>query len=283
MKLAHSLALTSLLAALLAACGSSSSSSSALPPPPPSSGVTSARAAATPMEGTATAPASDVPESSDILNTSCRAFVDSSTKAFGNPAKFWTNKHSFTVKFMNGNPQLHKIVLREAAGWTRVCNVNFVQVTSGDSDFHIGFYNDGHWSYVGKDCREIPEADRTMNLAITANSPEDDIRRVVLHEFGHALGLEHEHQHPDTPIIWNEKAVINYYAGPPNKWSEADTRRNVINRYTGPFDGSPPDLSSIMQYPVHKEWTQNNIEIGWNRQISTTDASFMRQRYGAPL
>ena len=35
---------------------------------------------------------------------------------------------------------------------------------------------------------------------IDADSPEEELRSVVLHEFGHALGLIHEHQNPLSGI-----------------------------------------------------------------------------------
>ena len=34
---------------------------------------------------------------------------------------------------------------------------------------------------------------------------------VIIHEFGHALGMVHEHQNPTGGIQWNEQAVLNYY------------------------------------------------------------------------
>ena len=46
-----------------------------------------------------------------------------------------------------------------------------------------------------------------MNLALRgAQYPE----RPILHEFGHALGLAHEHQNPaiTSTIRWDETAVI---------------------------------------------------------------------------
>ena len=42
---------------------------------------------------------------------------------------------------------------------------------------------------------------------LTPDSDDDELRRVVLHEFGHALGLIHEHQNPEGGIEWNEPAV----------------------------------------------------------------------------
>jgi serralysin len=220
-----------------------------------------------------------------ILDLPCLAPEgEHDTKAFGALGSFWKNKNAFTVKFMSGTPALHQKVMTQVLGWTRVCNVNFTQVTSGSSDFRVDFSpSDGHWSYIGNVCSQIPPGRKTMNLAINESSPADDVQRVVLHEFGHALGLMHEHQHRKSPIVWNEPAVIAYYAGPPNKWDEKKTRANVIKKYSGPISGTAGgDVKSIMHYPVPKQLTLNNVSIGWNRAISTTDAKFMASMYGPP-
>jgi hypothetical protein len=38
----------------------------------------------------------------------------------------------------------------------------------------------------------------------------------ALHELGHVLGMEHEHQNPFAGIKWNEQAVYDSLAKPPN-------------------------------------------------------------------
>ena len=42
-----------------------------------------------------------------------------------------------------------------------------------------------------------------------SETTDDEYRRVVLHEFGHALGLAHEHQSPGVAIPWNEQKVYD--------------------------------------------------------------------------
>jgi hypothetical protein len=47
---------------------------------------------------------------------------------------------------------------------------------------------------------------------LLANTPDQEYSRVVLHEFGHALGAIHEHQHPAAGIPWDKPKVYEYYA-----------------------------------------------------------------------
>ena len=47
------------------------------------------------------------------------------------------------------------------------------------------------------------------------------------HEFGHAIGLAHEHQNPQAGIQWNEAQVLKDLAGPPNFWTPDQIRHNV--------------------------------------------------------
>lgn len=61
----------------------------------------------------------------------------------------------------------------------------------------------GSWSYIGTDAITIPVESFTMNFGFM-DQP------TVMHEFGHALGLIHEHQSPfKGGFEWNKKEVRN--------------------------------------------------------------------------
>ena len=59
--------------------------------------------------------------------------------------------------------------------------------------------NDGCWSRVGMYAERVRVSDPTMvlNLCDKFCTQGADQKSLVIHEFGHALGLEHEHQRSD--------------------------------------------------------------------------------------
>ena len=72
----------------------------------------------------------------------------------------------------------------------------------------------------------------------------------IIHEFGHVLGMIHEHQTPFTnPIVWNKPLMYQIFGGPPNNWSKSDVDNNIINVYSSiGMNGSNFDGHSIMKY-----------------------------------
>ena len=51
-------------------------------------------------------------------------------------------------------------------------------------------------------------------------------------------------------IVWDEEAVYEDLAGPPNRWSRAQTYRNIIEKIDADLvDGGGWDRDSIMHYP----------------------------------
>jgi serralysin len=115
---------------------------------------------------------------------------------------------------------------------------------------------------------------------LTPDSTDDSLRRVVLHEFGHALGFIHEHQNPLNSIEWNRDAVIAELSGPPNNWSPEDIEINMFDQ-PSPSEvfWTPVDKSSIMMYPIPSSWTKDGFSVGLNTELSSKDRELAKQVY----
>lgn len=202
---------------------------------------------------------------------------------------FWEDPTDLKVSFLDGEKQLRERVISHAEAWKKAANVGFDFRGSDQADIRISFRGEGNWSCIGTDARRVEVRARpTMNLQLTLATPEDVFRRIVLHEFGHALGLVHEHQiRPGNPIQWDERAVIQAHLG---IWSEEEVRRQILARYaTGTFSNRSSkltttrfDAQSIMLYPIRKEWTRNGFSVPWNNELSAKDKQFLTSVYGPP-
>ncbi len=184
--------------------------------------------------------------------------------------KTWMNGSRLQVRFMGGTPAQKNTVREQAGWWTQHANLTFDFNDAPGADIRITFDPQlGAWSYVGTDCRSIPLNQATMNLGFLDGG-------TTAHEFGHAIGLAHEHQNPAGGIQWNEEVVIRELAGPPNFWDEAKARHNVLRKYSADqVNGTKFDPDSIMLYFFPAEWTLNGIATKANEVLSGLDKSFI--------
>jgi hypothetical protein len=166
--------------------------------------------------------------------------------------------------------------------WTRHANLVFLWV-DGPAAIRISFEDSGSWSFIGTQCLESAEG-ATMNFGwLSADLDELAFRSVVLHEFGHALGMIHEHQSPSANIRWKRAAVYAYYAQPPNKWSPWDVDRNLFTTYDAEITQfTACDRRSIMMYPIPAEHLDGGDPVDWNTQLSDGDKSFIASLYPYP-
>jgi hypothetical protein len=184
--------------------------------------------------------------------------------------KTWMNGSTLKVRFMGGTPAQQARTREQAGWWSAVANLKFEFGTAPQADIRISFDdNDGAWSTIGTDARSVPFNQATMNLGFLDGG-------TVAHEFGHAIGLAHEHSSPMGGIQWNEPVVLAALAGPPNFWDEATVRHNVFQKYAMDLiNGTQFDPQSIMLYAFPAEWTRNGVATHANEVLSALDKEFI--------
>ena len=145
-----------------------------------------------------------------------------------------------------------KEVIRKAfAIWKSLgIGISFKEVSAiGDSMVRIGFdWKDGSWSYVGRDILTISSTEKTMNFGWDLTQGSYGMT-TALHEIGHTIGFQHEHQSPFAGIEWNTPAVYAAFSDAPNYWPKAQIDNNILRKLpANQVKGSAWDPKSIMQY-----------------------------------
>jgi hypothetical protein len=116
---------------------------------------------------------------------------------------------------------------------------------------------------------------------IRDNISESELQRVVLHEFGHALGCIHEHEGPRFTRKWNREAVLRYFSGPPNYWSREEIIANVLHKYNPRgILTTDYDPKSIMLYSFDANmFSDGKGPTNDNRALSARDKQMIRAMY----
>lgn len=165
--------------------------------------------------------------------------------------KKWVNGTVITYYFIDG-PEPQRAIVRQAfQQWMNLgIGISFAEVsTREESIARIAFVdNDGSWSYVGRDNLNIPKTETTMNFGwdLTENAYG---MTTALHEIGHLIGFQHEHQSPFSGIEWDTEAVYAEFSGYPNYWSKESIDSNILTKLPpNQVVGSTWDPKSIMEY-----------------------------------
>lgn len=197
----------------------------------------------------------------------------------------WEPGRTLRIKFLDGSDTLKALVKKIAPEWTNYANIKFEFTQQDPSDVRISFDLTGSWSALGKNAQKDGLYQATMSLSdvkdyVRENYPESDSRGTILHEFGHVLGLEHEHQSPYRGFQWkNKDSVYAYFSKPPNNWDKADVDRNVFDVMDKSNSNGEYDGNSIMHYSLPRELLVNNYVTHDNYELSTGDIKTISALY----
>lgn len=206
-------------------------------------------------------------------------------RATGDPAFWWrfiANKPvELSISFMNPVAADDRSVVIEAAGeWAKVAHVRFKEVSAGGTIRILTTGSKASWSEVGTRSLAVSKLAPTMRLGLKRNISREEKKRIAIHEFGHTLGLLHEHQHPCVAIQWDEPAIVADLAG---QLTLLQIREQIEAKYSAKtvVESDAFDRNSIMLYPIPRHWTKNGVEFQMGSTISPEDARFVSAIYPA--
>jgi len=195
--------------------------------------------------------------------------------------KLWKSNETLTVYFFGGQDNRTQRVLEIASIWSKHCSIKFKLTTKiEDAKIRVAFQAPSSWSYIGTDALGVPRNEPTINFGWLDDSlPEKDYKQVVLHEFGHALGLIHEHQSPAVKMKWNY-TLVYWYFGEHHKWTRADVDRNLFQEFEKTStQHSTLDKLSIMGYAIPPQFTTDGQEFPLNYDLSEMDKKYIGKLY----
>jgi serralysin len=213
----------------------------------------------------------------------------------------WRRGETIKVCFHGGTPKARDRVAHIAREWMTYANVVFDFEEDGaprtcksnnSEDIKVSFVdNQGWWSVPGTTSRT---QDPSMNLQfygvdtprLADGKPADEalIRATILHEFGHALGLMHEHQSPrascDAEIDW----TAAYRLGASMGWDRTQVDRNFRQLANATsLNASEVDRKSIMHYSlppiIFKRGKGSACYVADNLELSEQDRRFIASVY----
>jgi hypothetical protein len=200
--------------------------------------------------------------------------------------RMWDRGTTITVSLMGNGPlsgaRMAKI--KDAvAEWQKICSgltFKFLPANTTTANIRIAFEpSEGSWSYVGTDCLKILDGAPTMNLG-WIDTVERDLDGTIKHEFGHVLGLLHEHQHPNNNINWIDDDLIYAYYYQFHGWSHTKVKENILDRYSiSTTLTSQYDPNSIMHYDFSALMTGCTPKR--NTELSAGDKAFVKSCYGS--
>jgi serralysin len=200
----------------------------------------------------------------------------------GNRAKLWEPGTVLRAKFLDGPTRLRDRVEKIAMEWFEYADLKMEFGNADDAQIRVSFKLDGSWSYLGPDALMVAPTEPTINFGwVNLDTPQAEVQRVVRHEFGHVMGLQHEQQNPVSTIKWNRRKVYEAYTGPPNFWSRETVDQHFFAIWA---PGYYPvhkvfDPDSIMIFPIPSDLLRSGPEIGWNGNLSGVDKQFVAALY----
>ncbi|KAH7120398.1 hypothetical protein B0J13DRAFT_612766 [Dactylonectria estremocensis] len=177
----------------------------------------------------------------------------------------WRNDRMLRVKSLNSSEEIESKIRLYANLWTEYANMNFGFVGSGDAKIciNIGSSNASNSLSGTNNLNRKDQSTPTMNFSWLKNTSMDpEFCSVIFHEFGHAVGLVHEHQSPGVEINWNKRVVYEYHRQI-DHWDKNTVDANLFIQCSWFSTSSTTFVPlSIMVYEPLKQLILDGFSIG---------------------
>jgi hypothetical protein len=230
--------------------------------------------------------------------------IDSSEQAravFRTTVEWPPTYKKLRVCFFGGNQELRAVIASIAKEWERPENA--IRLDFGktgklrscsakggkEMQIRISFDKAGYWSHLGTNSVVyVQQTDATMNFEKFTQKPADQLTAyeisAIRHEFGHAIGLEHEHQNPrgHCEQEFNWERVYEWLGQ--SGWTK-DYVDFAMREISGEdLDLTDFDRASIMLYyfppDFYTKGEQSPCYVStFNEAISQTDLTKIAERY----
>ncbi|KAK7947932.1 uncharacterized protein PG986_008818 [Apiospora aurea] len=146
---------------------------------------------------------------------------------------------------------------------------------TGPSNVRIKFIDSGiSWADIGMGKANQQPNEPTMELNLGNKKTAEDKVGNILHEFGHVLGLRHEHQHPDSGLVFCRRQLREEGYGD-DDITEQWLPFGFDKRRTEPYD-----RESIMHYSITTKEAKNlKSPIGRSNALSRGDKNQLIAMY----
>lgn len=179
-----------------------------------------------------------------------------------------------------------RLITIAAQNWEQIANLNFKFLPANSSetpDYFIDVYA-VESSLANRESRGGHGSVDFSNKVISLNMPEgtslSELYQIPLHEFGHVLGLMHEHQHPDRPFNFDSEFLLSKcQLGSPAVCRRSIEFNNVMVFDSEKYQLVEYDQNSIMHYTVSKPLIFEDLRMPQPLRLSLQDKLALSKAY----
>lgn len=192
------------------------------------------------------------------------------------------------MRFLEGDALLWQRVSNLVCGplgWnacsaTQFCFCQLSGCGSERQPVRITFQPGSSWSHIGRYGETMIQTDASMNLAVTMQDSEHGFRYLVLHEFGHALGLLHEQEHPQG-LPWDYAAFERWHL---ERGYDVERARVFWFQRVDPscVVAGPYNPFALMHYYAPPEWFRDGMARGGSHLITQPECAQVERWFGPP-